>query len=55
MIWADELNKYKVDYDIFASSYYPYWHKLSDVKSVLKQVKEKDSKQSAELKKKEKS
>ncbi|MCI5576195.1 MAG: glycosyl hydrolase 53 family protein [Succinivibrio sp.] len=45
MIWADELNKYKVDYDIFASSYYPYWHKLSDVKSVLKQVKEKYGKQ----------
>ena len=24
--FADALNQYKVDYDVFATSYYPYWH-----------------------------
>ena len=24
--WAADLDKYGVDYDVFASSYYPFWH-----------------------------
>ncbi|MDE5718789.1 MAG: glycosyl hydrolase 53 family protein, partial [Lachnospiraceae bacterium] len=24
--WAADLDKYKVEYDVFASSYYPFWH-----------------------------
>ena len=33
------LDKYKVDYDVFASSYYPHMHgSLSNLTSVLKQV-----------------
>lgn len=24
--WAGDLEKYGVDYDVFASSYYPFWH-----------------------------
>ena len=26
MTYADELDKAGVEYDVFASSYYPYWH-----------------------------
>ncbi len=34
--YARNLNAYNVDYDIFASSYYPYWHgTISNLKSVL--------------------
>lgn len=37
--YAAELTKYGVDYDVFASSYYPFWHgTLSNLTSVLKQV-----------------
>lgn len=37
--YASELTKYGVDYDVFASSYYPFWHgTLSNLTSVLKQV-----------------
>lgn len=40
--YATILNRYKVDYDIFASSYYPYWHgTLENLTSVLAEVKEK--------------
>lgn len=34
--YAENLDQYGVDYDVFASSYYPYWHgTLSNLKSVL--------------------
>ncbi|WP_172195974.1 glycosyl hydrolase 53 family protein [Saccharibacillus qingshengii] len=37
--YAAELAKYNVDYDVFASSYYPFWHgSLSNLTAVLKQV-----------------
>ncbi|WP_037292673.1 glycosyl hydrolase 53 family protein [Saccharibacillus sacchari] len=37
--YAAELTKYGVDYDVFASSYYPFWHgTLSNLTSALKQV-----------------
>ena len=37
--YASELKKYEVDYDVFASSYYPYWHgTLENLKDVLKNV-----------------
>lgn len=37
--YARQLNTYGVDYDVFASSYYPYWHgTLSNLTSVLKNV-----------------
>ena len=37
MVWfADYLNEYNVDYDVFAVSYYPYWHgSLSNLTNVL--------------------
>lgn len=36
---ADLLAEYKVDYDVFATSYYPYWHgSLDNLKSVLSYV-----------------
>lgn len=37
MFWfADYLNEYNVDYDVFAVSYYPYWHgSLSNLTNVL--------------------
>ncbi|WP_286057945.1 arabinogalactan endo-1,4-beta-galactosidase [Bacillus mojavensis] len=36
---AETLNKNKVDYDVFASSYYPFWHgTLHNLSSVLKAV-----------------
>ena len=36
---ADFLNKYKVDYDVYATSYYPYWHgSLENLTSVLSYV-----------------
>lgn len=34
--YARNLNAYNVDYDIFASSYYPYWHgDITNLKNVL--------------------
>lgn len=37
--YAQELEQNEVDYDVFASSYYPFWHgTLSNLTSVLKQV-----------------
>lgn len=39
--WAADLDKYKVDYDVFASSYYPFWHgTTSNLESVLTEVAE---------------
>ncbi|WP_066461992.1 glycosyl hydrolase 53 family protein [Sanguibacter suarezii] len=36
---AKNLDTYKVDYDVFASSYYPFWHgSLSNLTSVLSTV-----------------
>lgn len=36
---AKYLDTYSVDYDVFASSYYPYWHgTISNLTSVLKNV-----------------
>ena len=37
--YAGELDKYGVDYDVFASSYYPYWHgSLENLAEVLNGV-----------------
>lgn len=37
--YAKILQNYKVDYDVFASSYYPYWHgTLSNLTRVLKSI-----------------
>ena len=39
MNYASKLDYYKLDYDIFASSYYPYWHgSLDNLKKVLSEV-----------------
>lgn len=39
--WAENLDTYKVDYDVLASSYYPYWHgSLSNLTSELKNAKD---------------
>lgn len=37
--YAKQLDEHDVDYDVFASSYYPFWHGSTDnLTSVLKQV-----------------
>ncbi len=37
--YAEKLNTFEVDYDVFASSYYPYWHgTLDNLTSVLKSI-----------------
>ena len=37
--FADRLNQYGVDYDVFATSWYPYWHGTTDnLTNVLKYV-----------------
>ncbi len=37
--YAKNLNTYGVDYDVFASSYYPYWHgTTTNLTSVLKNI-----------------
>lgn len=33
--YASELNKYSVDYDVFGTSYYPYWHGTHENLSTL--------------------
>lgn len=39
MTYAGYLDTYEVDYDVFASSYYPFWHgTTSNLTSVLKNV-----------------
>ena len=43
--YASELEYYKVDYDIFASSYYPYWHgSLENLQNVLDDISDKYNK-----------
>ena len=43
---ASNLNNYNVDYDVFASSWYPYWHgSTSNLTTVLKQVADNYGKQ----------
>lgn len=43
--YAANLEKYDVDYDVFASSYYPYWHgTLSNLKNVLSNIADKYNK-----------
>ena len=37
--WASKLAYYHLDYDIFATSYYPYWHgTLENLKDVLSRI-----------------
>ena len=39
MSWVAALNTYNVDYDVLATSYYPYWHgSIANLTSVLNQV-----------------
>ncbi len=39
--WASKLAYYSLDYDVFATSYYPYWHgTLENLKSVLSAIRE---------------
>ena len=39
LTYASKLDYYKLDYDVFASSWYPYWHgTLDNLKIVLKEV-----------------
>ncbi|MBQ9511157.1 MAG: glycosyl hydrolase 53 family protein [Clostridia bacterium] len=43
--YAWRLDYYKVDYDVFASSYYPYWHgTLDNLSTVLSEIAEKYNK-----------
>ncbi|MCR5595722.1 MAG: glycosyl hydrolase 53 family protein [Lachnospiraceae bacterium] len=38
---AEKLSKYKVDYDVFGISYYPYWHgTMTNMVNVLKHISE---------------
>lgn len=40
--YAEKLAYYDVDYDVFASSYYPYWHgTLENLTAVLNEISEK--------------
>ena len=44
--YAQRLNDANVDYDVFATSYYPYWHgSLDNLKAVLTHVKDTYGKQ----------
>ena len=37
--WASKLDYYKLDYDVFATSYYPYWHgTLDNLAAVLTDI-----------------
>lgn len=39
--YASKLNYYNLDYDVFASSYYPYWHgTLENLSNVLSEIAE---------------
>lgn len=39
--WAADLEKNKVDYDVFATSYYPFWHGTTgDLEGVLQYIAE---------------
>lgn len=40
--YAEKLKDYYVDYDVFGSSYYPYWHgTLTNLSSILSEIAEK--------------
>lgn len=40
--YASKLNYYSLDYDVFASSYYPYWHgTLENLTALLSEIAEK--------------
>ena len=40
--YSSKLDYYKLDYDVFALSYYPYWHgSLENLTSVMKEISEK--------------
>ena len=40
--WASKLEYYGADYDVFASSYYPYWHgSLDNLADILSEIAEK--------------
>lgn len=40
--YAEKLDDFDVDYDVFASSYYPYWHgTLDNLSSILSEIAEK--------------
>ncbi|MGN1119003.1 MAG: glycosyl hydrolase 53 family protein [Oscillospiraceae bacterium] len=44
--YASKLSYYSLDYDVFASSYYPYWHGTTEnLTNVLKQISEQYGKQ----------
>lgn len=44
--WASKLDYYYLDYDVFSTSYYPYWHgTLENLKNVLSQIQETYGKQ----------
>ena len=44
--WASKLAYYQLDYDVFATSYYPYWHgTLENLKSILSQIRDTYGKQ----------
>ena len=44
--YASKLAYYELDYDVFASSYYPYWHgTLDNLTSVLSEISEKYGKE----------
>ena len=39
--WASKLDYYSVDYDVFATSYYPYWHgSLDNLADILSEIAE---------------
>ncbi len=39
--YAEKLKSYNIDYDVFASSYYPYWHgTMKNLTNVLKTISE---------------
>ena len=39
--WASKLSQYNVEYDVFGSSYYPYWHgTLENLQDVLSTIAE---------------
>lgn len=41
MTYASKLDYYSLDYDVFGTSYYPYWHgTLENLKNVLSQIQQ---------------
>ncbi len=40
LTWAEKLSELKLDYDVFSTSYYPYWHgTLENLKQVLSTIR----------------